>query len=69
MGLRERTSLLLIIAALAGEADIDITKASKAAETIANLVEKTGHQLATTTIAGHLRALKKHLLGERDEAS
>jgi hypothetical protein len=64
VGQRERTTLLTIIAALAEEAKIDVSKPTKAGETIAALISSIGYEVAPNTVAGHLRTLRKTLSGE-----
>ena len=64
LGLRERTTLLIIIAALAKEAKVDVSKPVKSGHIISNLVAATGFKVAPNTVAGHLRTLRKILLGE-----
>src|SRR5262249_22162370 len=59
VGARERATLLTIIAALAKEAKIDVTKASKAGVTISNLTSAMGQEIAPNTVARHLRNLAK----------
>lgn len=65
---KERTSLLLIIDALAAAAEIDVGRASKAGEIIANLTSARGHEVAATTVAGHLRTLRRLKRGDEPEA-
>jgi hypothetical protein len=60
---RERTTFFMIIAALSKEAKIDISKASKAGETIAALIAAMGYEVAPNTIARHLRLLAQTLSG------
>jgi hypothetical protein len=62
LGTRERNTLLTIIAALAKEANVDISKASKAGETISQLIAAMGHRVAPNTVAHHLRILRNVLL-------
>jgi hypothetical protein len=54
---KERATLLTIIAALAEEAKIDISKPSKAARLIENLTERTGARVAARTIEEHLKKI------------
>jgi len=70
LGTRERATLLTIIAALATEADIDISKASKAGSVIANIISQLGVEVAPNTVARHLRNIEKtmpELLRQRPE--
>lgn len=60
---RERDTLLTIIDALAAEAGIDVSHATAAGVTIANMIEKRGGDVAANTIAGHLRRLRQTLHG------
>ena len=57
LGERERATLLTIVAALAAEAKIDITKPSKAAELIENLTTRHCVRVAARTIADHLNRI------------
>ena len=59
--LRERTSLLVIIAALANIAKIDITKPSKAAALIESQSNLMGARVAARTIENHLRRVSEAL--------
>ncbi len=54
---KERTSLLTVIALLAEEARIDISKPSKAAATILKLAETQGINIAQRTIEEHLKKI------------
>ena len=67
LGQRERTTLLTIIAALAKEANVDVSKPSKSGHTISALIEAIGYEVAPNTVAGHLRTLRKTLFGETRE--
>ena len=67
LGRRERTTLLTIIAALAEEAKIDVSKPTKAGTIIAARISAMGYEVAPNTVAGHLRTLRKTLLGEASE--
>ena len=67
LGQRERTTLLTIIAALAKEANVDVSKPVKAGDTISALIAAMGYQVAPNTVAGHLRTLGKTLFGETRE--
>jgi hypothetical protein len=58
---KERETLLIIIAALAKEAKIDINKTSKAGELIANLTQQTGVPVGATTIETHLKKISQAL--------
>ena len=64
LGQRERTTLLTIIAALAKEANVDVSTHAKSGETISNLIAAIGFKVAPNTVAGHLRTLRKTLFGE-----
>ena len=64
LGARERTTLLTIIAALAKEANVDISRPVKAGHTISTLIASMGYEVAPNTVAGHMRTLRKTLLGE-----
>lgn len=52
---RERSSLLTIVAALAGEANISLVTPSKSAELISSLTEKMGTPVGKRTIEEHLK--------------
>ena len=52
---REKNTLLVIIAALAKEAKVDISKVSKSSELIANLTHLLGAPIGATTIETHLK--------------
>lgn len=54
---KERISLLIVIALLAEEARIDISKPSKAAATILKLAETQGINIAQRTIEEHLKKI------------
>ncbi|MGO9446411.1 MAG: hypothetical protein ACLPXB_16795 [Thiobacillaceae bacterium] len=56
-GERERTTLLTLIAALATEAGIDISKTSKAASLIEGLTLGIGARVAARTIEEHLKRI------------
>ena len=64
LGQRERTTLLTIIAALAKEANVDVSTHAKSGEIISNLIAAIGFKVAPNTVAGHLRTLGKTLFGE-----
>jgi hypothetical protein len=55
--LRERETLLIIIAALAKEARVDITKTSKSASIIESLTQQLGSPVGSTTIERHLKSI------------
>lgn len=57
LGERERTTLLTLIAALAHEAGIDISKPSKAAGLIEGLTTKIEARIAARTIEEHLKRI------------
>lgn len=59
---RERDTLLVIIAALAKEANIPIEKISKSAELIANLTQQIGADVGATTIENHLKRIPDALV-------
>ena len=61
MGERERTTLLTIIAALAKEIGIDISKPSKAGGLIGNLTEQLGAPVSPRTIEDHLKRIPDSL--------
>jgi hypothetical protein len=68
LGARERTTLLLMIDALATEAKIDLGRASKAGTIIAAMMRRRGHEYSDQAIALHVRALRKLLTGaEHDD--
>ena len=67
LGDRERTTLLTIIAALAKDAKIDVSKPTKAGTIIAARISAMGYEVAPNTVAGHLRTLRKTLFGEASE--
>ena len=67
LGQRERTTLLTIIAALAKEANVDVSKPVKSGQIISVLISTMGHEVAPNTVAGHLRTLRKTLFGETRE--
>ena len=58
---RERETLLIIIAALAKEAKVDIDKISKAGDLIANMTHLIGVPIGATTIETHLNKIKQAL--------
>ena len=64
LGQRERTTLLTIIAALAKEANVDVSTHAKSGEIISNLIAAIGFKVAPNTVSGHLRTLRKTLFGE-----
>ena len=59
LGERERTTLLILIAALAKEARIDVTKVSKAVGLIEDLTHQLGTRVAARTIEDHLKRIPK----------
>ena len=67
LGQRERTTLLTIIAALAKEANVDVSKPVKSGQIISALISAMGHEVAPNTVAGHMRTLRKTLFGETRE--
>ena len=67
LGQRERTTLLTIIAALAKEAHVDVSKPVKSGQIISSLIEAIGYEVAPNTVAGHMRTLRKTLFGETRE--
>lgn len=56
---KERETLLIIIAALAKEAKIDIAKISKAGDLIANMTQLIGAPIGATTIETHLKKINQ----------
>ena len=58
---KERETLLVIIAALAKEAKVDITKISKAGDNIADMTQKMGVDIGATTIETHLKKIPQAL--------
>ena len=66
LGLRERTTLLTIIAALANLADIEFTKPSKAALTIESETIRMGARVAARTIEDHLNRIRDALESKAD---
>jgi hypothetical protein len=61
IGKRERDTLLVIIAALAKMARIDVTKPSKAAAKIEHETELMGARVAARTIENHLNRITEAL--------
>lgn len=61
MGERERTTLLILIGALAQEAKIDLAMPSKAAGQIELITEKLGARVAKRTIEEHLKRVRSAL--------
>jgi hypothetical protein len=57
LGTRERTSLLVTIAALAQEANISLVTPSKSAQVIANMTTKLGAPVGKRTIEEHLKKI------------
>lgn len=64
---KERTTLLTIIAALADEAKIDITRPSKAAGQIKAAIDRRGSNISARTIEEHLKRAPEAL--ERTQKS
>ncbi len=64
LGERERTTLLVIIAALAAEADIDLSHPSTAAARIEEMTGRLGVRVTARTAEDHLKRVRK-LLDER----
>jgi hypothetical protein len=58
---KERETLLVIIAALAKEAKIDISKTSKAGVLIAAITQQLGAPIGATTIETHLKKISQAL--------
>lgn len=58
---KERETFLIIIAALAKEAKLDIAKPSKAGELIANMTALLGVSVSATTIENKLKEIPKAL--------
>lgn len=58
---KERETLLIIIAALAKEAKVDISKTSKAGDLIANMTQLIGAPVGATTIETHLKKIPQAL--------
>ena len=58
----ERETLLIIIAALAKEAKIDIVKTSKAGDLIATITQTIGAPVGATTIETHLKKIPQALV-------
>lgn len=58
---KERETLLVIIAALAKEAEVDIAKISKAGDLIANMTQLIGAPIGATTIETHLKKIPQAL--------
>ena len=58
----ERNSLLIIIAALAIAAKVDINKTSKAGSLIANMTQLIGAPIGATTIETHLKKINQALV-------
>jgi hypothetical protein len=61
LGRRERTSLLVIIAALAELAKIDVTKPAKAGATIESQAALLGAELTSRAIQNHLKLIPEAL--------
>ncbi|OIQ66121.1 hypothetical protein GALL_523120 [mine drainage metagenome] len=62
---RERTTLLVIIAALAKLAKIDVTKPSSAAAAVATQTGLMGAPVAARTVENHLNRISDALEGRR----
>ena len=58
----ERETLLIIIAALAKEAKVDIVKTSKAGDLIANMTQLIGAPIGATTIETHLKKINQAIV-------
>ena len=58
---KERKTLLIIIAALAKEAKLDITKISKTGDLIASMTQLIGAPVGATTIETHLKKINQAL--------
>jgi len=58
----ERETLLVIIAALAKEAKVDIAKISKAGDLIANMTQLIGAPIGATTIETHLKKINQAIV-------
>jgi hypothetical protein len=58
---KERITLLVIIAALAKEAKVDISKISKSGDLIASMTQIIGAPIGATTIETHLRQIPEAL--------
>lgn len=68
----ERSQLLALIAVLADQAKIDISKSSKAATLIEGLTVSIGCRVSTGAIAGHLKRISSGVakpLGERERTT
>ena len=57
----ERKTLLIIIAALAKEVGLDVTKISKTGDLIANMTQLIGAPIGATTIETHLKKINQAL--------
>jgi hypothetical protein len=67
LGTKERTTLLLMVDALAAAANIDLGRASKAGGIIAEMMRGRGHEYSDQAIASHVRALRKLLTGADED--
>jgi hypothetical protein len=67
LGLRERTTLLTIIAALARLADIDFSKPSKAAMAIEGETARMGTRVSARAIEDHLKRIPEALDSRSDD--
>jgi hypothetical protein len=63
---RERNSLLLIVAALAKEADIDLSEPYKAARVTVNIADQLGVKVSENTVASHFKRVPE-ALGSRSQ--
>lgn len=61
VAVRERETLLIILSALAKEANIDISKVSKSAALIERLTQQLGAAVGATTIERHLKQVPQAL--------
>lgn len=61
LGERERATLLIIVAALCKEANIDISKPAKAGQTIERAISQLGVAVAARTIADHINRIPEAL--------
>lgn len=64
---RERTTLLVIIAALAKLANVDVAKASKAAASIESQTALMGARIAARTIENHLKRIPEALENKAED--
>jgi hypothetical protein len=61
VGIRERTTLLTVIGALASAAKLDLSKTSKSAQAIEAMTAKLGVRIAARTIEEHLKRIPEAL--------